>query len=304
MSSMECSTPLTTAIPERLLGKPFGAFGLKAVREEMAAAGSSNRAQIAQRVCRRLNWKTPGGQEQLMSTRVGLLKLHRAGLIRLPPPIRSNGNGRKIQRQNGPLLPAESVCLSVEKLTGLRLQAVEGKELSFFYNALMEHYHYLGYQPMAGAQVRYLMVWEGGILGAIGFGASAWKVAPRDRFIGWSPRVREENLHLIVNNARFLILPWVRCINLASKVLSLCARRIPGDFQQAYGYAPVMLETFVERDRFRGHCYCAASWQWVGQTKGRGKKHVYGEPGVAVKDIWVYPLERRFREKLLSGKGR
>jgi len=254
MSGMESATTAPLIIPERLLGKSFGSLGLKVVQEEIAAAGSTNRAQIAQRVCRRLNWQTPGGQDQLMSTRVGLLKLHRAGLIPLPPPVRGNGNGRKIRWRDVALPPAESICLSVEQLTGLRVEPVEGKEKSSLYNALMERYHYLGYTPMAGAQVRYLIVWEGGLLGAIGFGAAAWKVAPRDLFVGWTPLVREANLHRIVNNARFLILPWVRCANLASKVLSLCSRRIPKDFQEAYGYAPVLLVLSCINIRYMEQC--------------------------------------------------
>jgi hypothetical protein len=182
----------------------------------------------------------------------------------------------------------------------LELKPVRQRGDSALYNALMDRYHYLGYVPMAGAQVRYLMVWEQGVLGAIGFGASAWKVGARDRFIGWSRSVRHRNLHRIVNNARFLILPWVRSKNLASKVLSLCARRLPGEFVQRYGYEPVLLETFVERDRFGGHCYRAANWVWVGQTQGRGKTHVRKTPGVPVKDVWVYPLRKDFRRILLA----
>jgi hypothetical protein len=289
-------------IPARLLGKPFGPEGLQAVQDEIAMAGGANRAEIARRVCHRLHWKTAGGQDQLMSMRVGLLKLQRAGLITLPPPLRGNGNGGQKRRRDVPLPPGEPVGQSVEQLTGLMLQPVVGREQSWFYSNLIEHYHYLGYTPMAGAQVRYLIRWEGGVLGAIGFGAAAWKVAPRDLFIGWVPANRERNLHLILNNSRFLILPWVRSANLASKVLRLCARRIPGDFQQAYGYAPVLLETFVERNRFRGDCYRAANWWPLGQTQGRGKQHRRSAPGVPVKDVWVYPLTRHFRRKLLAGQ--
>ena len=136
------------------------------------------------------------------------------------------------------------------------------------------------------------------MLGAIGFGASAWKVAARDRLIGWSRDVRHKNLHLILNNSRFLILPWVHSPNLASKVLSLCSQRIPGDFLHLYGYSPVLLESFVERDRFTGHCYKAANWQYAGQTVGRGKKHVRNTPGVPVKDLWLYPLRRDYLKLL------
>ena len=286
--------------PERLLGKPFGIKGLNAVREEIQAAKPFNRAEIARRVCKRLNWKSPGGQYQFMSARVGLLRLHRLGLIQLPPPIRGNGNGRGL-RTDTVMMPAiRPTVLPVHELSGLYLQRVENGQHSTIYNALMDRHHYLGYTPMAGAQVRYLFGYRDGLLGAIGFGASAWKIAPRDRFIGWEPAVREKKLHLVVNNSRFLILPEIRSANLASKILAWCAKQLPDDFVKTYGYRPVLLETFVERGRFKGDCYKAANWVCVGQTQGRGKKHQYGTPGVAKKDIWLYPLFNHFRRVLLT----
>jgi len=294
----------TFSAPSKLLGRPFGDKRLAAVREEILSAAPLNRAEIARRVCHRLGWTSPGGRYQYMSARVALLRLERDDLIELPPPTRTNGNGRGLRPSRVSLPETRPVECSVEQLEGLNLWVVQGREQSSVYNRLMQHYHYLGYNPMAGAQVRYFFGWKGGLLGAIGFGASAWKLAPRDLFIGWVPRVREHNLHLIVNNSRFLILPWVRCPNLASKILSQCARLIPEDFNRAYGYRPVLLESFIERDRFRGGCYRAANWVYVGQTQGRGKKHVYKTPGVPVKDIWLYPLVRNYRRILCSGEDR
>lgn len=188
----------------------------------------------------------------------------------------------------------------VDRLRDLVLSRIRSAEESALYNELLERYHYLGYTKMAGAQIRYFIRCEEGLLGAIGFGAAAWKLSSRDRFIGWAPALREKNLHLILNNARFLILPWVRSKNLASKVLSLCARQIPQDFVKNYGYSPVLLETFVEHGRFSGTCYRAGNWIPVGQTKGRGKKHIYKTPGVPIKDVWLYPLRSDFRRVLHS----
>lgn len=287
-------------IPEKLVGKDFGSEGFEAVCEEIKKSHPYNRAEIARRVCRRLEWKSPGGSYQFMSARVALLRLHRAGLIELPPPVRANGNGEKLRSREVSLPPVEPLSMPVEKLFGLHLYMVEGAQQSALYNTLIDRFHYLGYCPMAGAQVRYIFRWSGGMLGVIGFGASAWKLDARDRYIGWKPEIREKNLHLIVNNWRFLILPWVRCTNLGSKILSLCAQRIAKDFLALYGYAPVLLETFVERDRFRGTCYKASNWVYVGQTQGRGKNHRYREPGVPVKDIWLYPLRQDFRHRLQS----
>ncbi len=288
-------------IPRRLVGKPFDQDTLVAIRREIEAADPCNRAEIARRVCKRLEWKSPSGKDQLMSARVGLLRLHRAGLIELPEPTRGNGNGRGLRAHPVALPEAHRINQPVHELAGLALRRVESKACSALYNALIDRHHYLGYRPMAGAQARYLIVWEQGVLGAIGFGASAWKIAPRDQFIGWTRERRHQNLHLILNNSRFLILPWVHSANLASKVLSFSARRIPEEFAREYGYAPVLLESFVERGRFRGQSYRAANWVCVGQTQGRGKKHVYKTPGVAVKDIWLYPLRRDFRRVLQRG---
>ena len=132
----------------------------------------------------------------------------------------------------------------------------------------------------------------------LGFGASAWQTAPRDRFIGWSHDQRKKNLHLIVNNARFLILPWVQSKNLASMILAKAAKQLPDDWQAQYGYRPVLLETFVEKPRFEGTCYKAANWQHLGHTKGRGKLGPSGKQSVPIKDLWVYPLDAAFRVRL------
>ena len=140
----------------------------------------------------------------------------------------------------------------------------------------------------------------GRILALLGFGAAAWKTQPRDRFIGWTAQQRQQRLHLVTNNARFLILPWVRCHNLASCILGMAARRLADDWKRQYGYRPVLLETFVERPRFRGTCYQAANWIFLGETKGRGKLDVHNQARLPKKAIWVHPLNKDFR-RILSG---
>ena len=154
------------------------------------------------------------------------------------------------------------------------------------------------YQPLPGAQMRYLITAGDQLLAAVGFGAAAWRVAPRDRFIGWTPRQRRDHLHQVVNNARFLILPWIHSPNLASHLLGHLSRRLPRDWQCRYGYSPVLLETFVEHQRFRGTCYRAANWIHVGQTQGRGKLDRHKRFAVPVKDVFLLPLWRDFRQRL------
>ncbi len=149
--------------------------------------------------------------------------------------------------------------------------------------------------------MRYFVRAEADVVALLGFGAAAWKTRPRDGFIGWTAEQREARLHLVANNARFLILPWVRCKNLASCVLAMAARRIARDWQQQYGYSPVLLETFVETPRFRGTCYRAANWIRVGETTGRGKLDVHHRASVPRKIVWLYPLIRDFRKVLRGG---
>jgi hypothetical protein len=168
------------------------------------------------------------------------------------------------------------------------------------WNEAIARFHYLGYTPLSGAQQRYLVEYDDGILGAIGFGASAWKVAARDHWIGWTSQQRQSGLQRVVNNARFLLLPWVRVKNLASRILSMSARRLVGDWQQRYGYQPVLLETFVEQPRFSGSCYRAANWIYVGDTQGRGKLDRYEERALPIKGVYLYPLISDFRRELCA----
>jgi hypothetical protein len=187
------------------------------------------------------------------------------------------------------------ILLPVGQLSPVRLRKVDSKQDSLLWNELIERYHYLGYTPLPGAQIRYFIEYPVGRLGAIGFSAAAWKVQPRDSWIGWTVPVQKQNLHFIVNNSRFLILPWVNSRNLASHILSLCAKQLPLDWQKTYNYTPVLIETFVEKDRFAGTCYKAANWTLVGVTKGRGKLDTTNAYAVPIKDIHLIPLHKHFR---------
>jgi hypothetical protein len=171
---------------------------------------------------------------------------------------------------------------------------------SSLWNELIERYHYLKYKPLPGAQIRYLLFHGSHLLAALGFSAAAWKVAPRDQFIGWDHWQRRCNLHRIANNSRFLILPWVKVRNLASCILAAAAKRLGHDWMERYGYEPVLLETFVERARFRGTCYRAANWIYVGETQGRGKLDRQHRGLSTVKHIYLYPLRKDFHQKLCS----
>jgi hypothetical protein len=279
-------------------GREWSIADLEQVREEIRRASPPLRTEIARRVCARLEWTDALGRAKLMSCRVALLRLHRGGWIKLPPPRNGNGNGKGLLRQRIDLPSAEALTGSVSDLGTVDLVAVADRESSALWNGLIDRYHYLGYQPLPGAQIRYLIRWQGGVLGAMGFGAAAWKVAARDEWIGWSGSARETHLARVLNQARFLILPWVRVRNLASRVLSLVSRRIAADFEARYGIRPVLLETFVEVPRFQGICYRAANWRCLGQTTGRGKCDRAHSARLPLKDVYVYALQRAFRPLL------
>jgi len=287
-------------LPERLCGERFGSRGLAIVRAAIESAAGAHRTEIAQRVCEELGWVDAAGKPKAMGARVALLRLARAGWITLPAARRRNGNGTwRLQRATAVAIEQQPIeAARVEELEGLVLEVVEGKEASRHWNGLIARHHYLGYTPLVGAQFRYLIRWRDGVLGCLGFGAAAWKVAVRDQWIGWEREARERNLSRVLNNARFLILPWVRVANLASRILSMAARRIGNDFEARYGVRPVLLETFVERDRHRGTCYRAANWQWVGTTRGRGKLDRRHEQRLPVKDVYLYPLTPDLRREL------
>jgi hypothetical protein len=286
----------------RYCGRDFTSSELETIRDLLAARQCTTRAALSRAVCTAFGWRTPAGMLKAVSCRVALLRMERDGLLQLPPPT------RHVPRAGAPLRtaagdPASQITGSRGELRALGLQLVFGGQADGrLWNELVARYHYLGYEPLPGAQVRYLIRDGNRLLGALGFSAAAWKVAPRDEFIGWSPDERQAQLHLVVNNARFLLLPWVSVKFLASSVLAMAARRLPADFQARYAYRPVLLETFVESQRFSGTSYKAANWIWLGRTQGRGKLDRYQRRDKPVKDVWVYALRPDFRQ-WLRGRG-
>lgn len=283
----------------RYCGRDFTASELEAVVQLVRDHPEANRAWLSRAACEKLGWRRPDGRLKDMSCRVAMLRMQSDGLLCLPVPLRTNGNGKPYCRRTSEADPEPNpVLLTASALSDLGLEPVGGKSQSHLWNEYIERYHDLGYEPLPGAQMRYFARAGSQVLAVLGFGAAAWKAAGRDRFIGWSDAQRRCRLYLVVNNARFLILPWVHSKNLASKLLAMATRRLADDWQLRYGYRPVLVETFVETPRFRGTCYKAANWTQVGQTQGRGKLDVLHIAQLPKKSIWVYPLARDFRNTL------
>ena len=238
-----------------------------------------------------------------MAAKVVLLRLHRDGLITLPPSIHLHPKRQEPKPPTPELslltAPRDPIELPVSGLLPITLVRVKGTALSAIWNDYMRQYHYLGWTVLKGAQIRYIVDSPRGHLAAFGFASAALKVADRDNWIGWDPETRMANLRYVVNNTRFLILPWVRSKNLASKLLAMTAKQLPADWNEQYGYRPVLLETFVEMERFTGTCYKAANWAAIGATLGRGRNDVNKKYGLPRKLIFTYPLRSDFRKTLM-----
>ncbi len=236
-----------------------------------------------------------------MPSKMALQRMEQHGLIVLPLPTHPLWTGGHVvptittATNPGPLWTG-----SRHHLPELQLTLVRTPSASRLGNEFIARYHDLGYTPLVGAQLRYFIESEGQILGAFGVNSAAWKVAPRDDWIGWTIPQRTAQLPCVVNHARLLILPWVQIRYLASSALGLLTRQLPGDWQNRHGYRPVLMETFVERDRFRGTSYRAANWIPVGDTQGRGKTDRHHQHAKPIKTIWVYPLQKQFRAFLTA----
>lgn len=279
----------------QVCGRHFCQSELDWIQYQVANCPDVNRVQLSRMFCRHIGWHKPDGGLKEMSCRVAMLRLERCGLIRLPAPQKKNGAVQKIKRtpkaepKADMHIEAGQAVLSLEPVT---------RTTAALFNELIDRYHYLGYRRAGGAQMRFFVYADDKPVALLGFSAAAWRVAPRDAFIGWTDDQRKRQLHQVVDNSRFLLLPWVHSKNLASRILAYAARQLPHYWQQRYHYRPVLLETFVEQQRFAGTCYKAANWICVGQTKGRGKWDTHRAYAQPVKTIWLYPLDPRFKEGL------
>jgi len=283
----------------RYCGRTFTSEEIERIRRLIRSEPRPNRAQLSRMVCDELAWLRRDGRRKDMTCRVAMIRMEKDALIELPPPQTVNANGRTRPRLTSASNPQQPIAVPAGSLGRLQLRPVDTPQQSRLWNELIQRYHYLGYTPLPGAQIRYLIFSaQSQLLAALGFGAAAWKVAPRDHFIGWTPDQRTRNLHLIANNARFLILPWVNSKNLASKILAAAAKQLPQDWQARYAYKPVLFETFVESQRFEATSYRAANWIHVGQTQGRGKLDRQHRHAAPIKDIYLYPLHKQFRQTL------
>lgn len=292
------SLPTTT-----FCGRRFSRQQILYIVETVATFTNLSRQELALTLCEHLDWKTPRGSLKVNSALQLLEKLETLGLCKAPAPREDRRRGPdrilKLVASREPLTVIES---SLDDLMPVSLKiACDANDRQRF-NALMNEHHYLGYKRPFGAHLRYVVLDRNGSeIGLLLFAASAWSLKDRDDFIGWQRRHRVKRLHLVVNNSRFLIFPWIKVPNLASKVLSLATARLASDWQSRYGYTPVMIETFVDAELYFGTSYQAAGWLKLGSTTGRGRSSETSKLTMNPKDIYVKPLVQNFREILLRG---
>lgn len=284
----------------RYSGRGFGESELETIRTIIEEDTTGARTVIARTACEQLGWYREDGELKIANMAKVLTAMEADSLIELPPSrttttrVQAKPLDHTARTKSGTPITATAGELA----RALRIEIAETHEQKSLWNEYIDRYHYLGYTPMVGAQLKYLVYSGDRLLALLGFGASAWKIAPREWFIGWSDEKREENLKLVVNNARFLILPWVSSKNLASMILSRVTARLPDDWMHRYRYKPVLVETFVEKKRFTGASYRAANWKHVGATKGRGRMDRFKDSALPIKDIYLYPLHPEFKQLL------
>jgi hypothetical protein len=273
---------------------------IPAIQSTVDTYWEKGRKHISRVLCQEWNWRQPNGRLKDMACREVLLTLNRNGLISLPPRLHSANNEKR--NRSIPIIEIQQTPLNGKpsQFQPVSLQLVRNTSLEPLYNSLIQQHHYLGYKQIVGNHLKYIAFIADQPVACLGWGSAAWSVKSRDALIGWNKSTKENNLHFIANNTRFLILPWISIKYLASKVLALCANRISDDWLNVYNHPLYLLETFVEKDRFKGTCYKAANWTRVGQTKGiakRGHDHLFHGK---IKDVFLYPLKRHFRERLIG----
>ena len=287
-------------------GRLFTPSELDLVREVVGTFGGLSRNELARTVCELIEWTRPNGGLKARECLDVLERLERDGLIELPKkrPGRPVGTRTRVPQtaQGDPRPPLEG---EISTLQPIVLEPVAKQDQRRLFRELVGRHHYLGHAVPFGAHLRYLAYAskpERTVVGCLQFSSPAWKMAVRDRWIGWDEATRKRNLQRIVNNSRFLLLPWVRVRNLASTVLSLGARAVEQDWPERYGIEPLLLETLVDRSRYGGGCYRAANWVELGVTAGRGlMDREHARHDASPKTVLVYPLVRNACRRLREG---
>lgn len=258
-----------------------------------------SRYSLSKKLCKAWNWVQPNGVLRDMVCRGYLLKLERAGYIKLPPrkivpnnPFVNRKQPEKIEIDQSP------IHKRLSEIQPLCIQQVRRTSFEKLYNSLIFQYHYLGYSQPVGEHLKYLVFTDRRVIACLAFCSSPRHIGCRDKFIGWSVEGRKKNLHLIAYNTRYLILPWIHVPHVASHILGRIVRILFLDWIRVYNHPIYFIDTFIDPERHKGTCYRASNWIFLGKTTGRGKDDQTHKQNRSIKDVWGYPLSKNFRETL------
>ena len=282
-------------------GRAVTAADVDVIRELIAAHHGESRRRLSQRLCEAWEWRQANGAPRDMVARGLMLALARAGHIELPAVKWRPPNPLAVRTRPGSIeLERTQISGKLRELGALQFRQVRrtGEERCF--NGLLEQHHYLGYSQPVGEQLKFMVFAGSRPVALFAWSSAPRHLSPRDRYLGWSPAVRQRNLRFLAYNTRYLILPWVNVPHLASHLLSSMTRMLSCEWEKVYGHPVHFAETFVDTTRHRGTCYRAANWVMLGRTQGRGKDDLTHRPNRTIKDVLGLPLVADFRERLLS----
>jgi hypothetical protein len=300
-SSTSSATVPAMEVKLKYRGREVTDTDVEFVRALIVRHPDASRRSLSKLLCEAWNWRQPNGTLRDMVCRGLMLELHRGGLIELPP-VREIPRNNIVERRAPKPVPIDSAPLGarLSAIRPLEFRQVRRSAEEKLFGALIHEHHYLGYTRPVGEHLKYLVYTGGRPIACLAWSSAARRLRPRDRFIGWSLEARQRNIRFLAYNTRFLILPWIQVPHLASHILGAMARLLSEDWERVYGHPIYFVETFVDPARFRGTSYRAANWVFLGRTTGRGKDAPTHKPTRPVKEIFGYPLTKRFRN-LLSG---
>ena len=282
-------------------GRRFTRQQLSDIQTTVQRFSALSMRELAHTICEQLNWVTPRGTNRVQTCLNALQELEMLGIVVLPTKQVKKRTTQKKMKWSDQTNEMPPLICTLDNLMPISLQIVTEKEQIEQWNEFIDRYHYLGYRRPIGSHLRYYILDRSGTkLGCLLFSFATWSLNCRDEWIGWTSKQREQRLNLVINNNRFLIFPWVNVQNLASKALSLAMSQIADDWEMHHGYRPLLVETFVDPQKYQGTCYQAANWQYIGQTKGNSSTK--NASNINQKDVYIFPLQSDIRSALLDGK--
>jgi len=287
----------------RYKGKIFTQEDIDFIKRLISDNPDDSRRGLSKKLCLAWNWVQPNGVLRDMFCRGFMLHLESLGYIKLPPR-KFTPNNPFVNRVKPAKVEIDQTPLEgpLSKFHPLTIQQVRRTHHENLCNSLIAHHHYLGYCHLVGEHLKYIVYSQQRPIACFAWSSAPRHIGARDRFIGWPPDVRKKNIHLIAYNSRFLILPWIRSSFLASHLLGRIAKVLMDDWERIYNHPLYFLETFVDTEKFKGTCYKAANWIYLGKTTGRGKNDQTYKPNRSLKAVWGYPLLKNFKELLCHVK--